>query len=605
MPFGASRLAWLRVRTKPRRSSHQARPAVETLESRLTPYVLSGYKWASPSLVTASFVPDGTPTDASGVTSNLFSTLNAQFGSASTWQYQYAKALQTWAYYAPLNFRFVSDNGSAWNCTGPAQGSTSFGDTRFFGYTNPHGFNGGYSYWPWTAYPSGATTGGGDSNLATNAAWKIGTMPDLYSLLLHETGLTVGLGETSGPGAVMYPGITSVYTGLTSDDIAGIQALYGARPSSTAYSKTLATAYGLSLDSSGAVTLNTSLESQTDADFFAVTVPAGGDGTLTISLDAGGYSLLIPQLAVYDAAGAVVGQATAATYGRTLSLSFSGLSAGQIYKIGVTPAAGVGYFSVGAYSLKVQFGGVSGTGTTTTSTPPAPDKYEPDDTAAAAASLGSLGSTNVTGLTISSAADCDYFAFTAGASGTYKFSDSFSQVGGTGGSLSLKVLDSSLASLGTTTSTSGSGSLSVSLSAGQTYYIEAWSQTGSWFNYSFSVTAPSTRTKGTGGAGGGGKGKGGWVLLPNAPLSPDVATTSISSRVSAEIVTGLTSLDRSEQQSAMNTEAGGKFLAATSLAPSVAAPIHDQHTETPLFAASDHNAAQDDNFWLSLAPAQL
>jgi hypothetical protein len=481
------------------------------LESRLTPYVLSGYKWGN-TAVTASFVPDATQTDTSGVTSNLFASLNAIFGSASTWQYQYAKALQTWAYYSPLNYHFVSDNGAAWNSSGPAQGDANFGDTRFFGYTNPHGFNGGYSYSP-VSY----ATGGGDSNLATNTAWKIGIYPDLYSLLLHETGLTVGLGETSSPGAVMYPQITTVYTGLTGDDIAGIQAIYGARPSSTIYSDNLATAYALSLNSSGAVTVNTSLETQTDADYFAVTVPTGGNGTLTVTLDARDYSLLIPQLTVYDSTGAAVGSATASTYGQTLTLNFSGLTAGQVYKIGVSPAAGVGYFSVGAYALTIQFGGVSGT-----PSPPALDKYDPNSTAATAANLGTLGSITVNSLTISSSTESDYFSFTAGSTGTYNVSTSFTQVGGTGGSLSTSVLNSSLTALGTATSTSGSESLSVSLTSGQTYYIEVWSPTGSWFDYSLSVTAPSgTPSGGAGnhhGHGNGGttgNGHGGEMIAPN------------------------------------------------------------------------------------------
>jgi hypothetical protein len=484
---------------------------VENLETRLTPYVLSGYSWANTS-VTASFVPDGTQTDTSGVTSNLFAKLNAQFGSASTWQYQYAKALQTWAYYSTLNYHFVSDNGAAWNSSGPAQGDANFGDTRFFGYSNPHGFNGGYSYWP------SSNTGGGDSNLATNTSWHIGTWPDLYSLLLHETGLTIGLGETSSPGAVMYPVINSVYTGITSDDIAGVQKIYGARPSSTIYSDTLATAYGLTLNSSGAVTVKTSLESQTDADYFMVTVPTGGDGTLKITLDAGDYSLLIPQLTVYNSAGTVVGSATATSYGQTLTLNFSGLTAGQIYKIGVSPAAGVGYFSVGAYKLTVQFGGISG------ATPPPLDNYDPNSSAASAANLGTLGSTTVNSLTISSSTEVDYFSFTAGASGTYSFATSFSQVGGTGGSLSTSVLTSAQSSLAIATSTSSSESLSVSLTSGQTYYIKVWSATGNWFDYSFTVTAPST-----GGGGGGGNhhhGHGGEMITDDVTSASTLASVA-------------------------------------------------------------------------------
>jgi hypothetical protein len=570
--------------------------------------------------VTASFVPDGTITD-SGASSNLFATLNARFGSASTWQYQYANALQTWAYYAPLNFKFVSDSGAAWNVAGPAQGDANFGDTRFFGYTNPHGFNGGYSYWPWTAYPSGASTGGGDSNLATNQAWKVGAWPDLYSLLLHETGLTVGLGETSSPGAVMYPVINTVYTGLTSDDIAGVQAIYGARPTSTIYSDTLATAYHLTLNSSGAVTIKTSLETKTDADYFQVTVPSGGDGTFTVTLDAGDYSLLIPQLTVYNSAGTVVGQATATTYGKTLSLKFSGLTAGQIYKIEVSPAAGVGYFSVGAYSLSAKFGGISGT----SSTPPALDQYDPNSTMATAASLGSLGITTVNSLTISSSTEVDYFSFTAGTTGSYNFSSSFTQVGGTGGSLSVSVLDSSQSSLGSATSTSGSDALSASLTAGQTYYIKVWSQTGSWFDYSLSVSGPAIPTSGGSGGGGNGHhhGHGGMVLtdselgvrnlLPGRELKG--TTADISSSLSMDQSSALPSVLSFSQLATLLNAAnidgathnqGGNYLAATSLTPWAPAAILDKlgqslagdyRASTSFSTLIDDDAGAVDGFW--------
>jgi hypothetical protein len=57
-------------------------------------------------------------------------------------------------------------------------------------------------------------------------SWSVGTSTDLFSVALHETGHALGLGHTSNPGAVMYP-YYRMQTGLTSDDIAGIQALYG------------------------------------------------------------------------------------------------------------------------------------------------------------------------------------------------------------------------------------------------------------------------------------------------------------------------------------------------------------------------------------------
>src|SRR5262249_3299131 len=86
----------------------RVRLEVETLETRIVPYSVSGYSWPHPELVTLSFVPDGTVvgTTSSGqpITSNLFATFNAQFGSAAVWQNEILKAAQVWAAQTNVNF---------------------------------------------------------------------------------------------------------------------------------------------------------------------------------------------------------------------------------------------------------------------------------------------------------------------------------------------------------------------------------------------------------------------------------------------------------------------------------------------------------------------
>ena len=91
------------------------RPLVHPLESRLMFYALSGSAWPSPN-VAVSYVPDGTALDQAQ-TSALFAHLNAQHPTA-VWQREFARALQTWAQYTPLNFHFVADDGSAQGTSG-------------------------------------------------------------------------------------------------------------------------------------------------------------------------------------------------------------------------------------------------------------------------------------------------------------------------------------------------------------------------------------------------------------------------------------------------------------------------------------------------------
>ncbi|MBI3466707.1 MAG: PPC domain-containing protein, partial [Planctomycetes bacterium] len=221
------------------------------------------------------------------------------------------------------------------------------------------------------------------------------------------------------------------------------------------------------------------LTTRADMDFFQVVVPSGSDGTLTVSLDARNLSLLAPKLAVYDSAGNLVAIADAGSaYGSVVTISLSGLVAGQRYTLMVDGASSDA-FGMGGYRLNLQFGGII-------VTPPGlnPDRYEPNDLWATANDFGRINSLSQTGLTLHSSSDVDYYTFVARSSATFNVSILFSQASG---NLDLTVYDASGNVLASGTSQSDNESVSLSLVSGQRYYLKVASPGGDQNGYDLLV----------------------------------------------------------------------------------------------------------------------
>lgn len=318
----------------PRARGH--RPVFESLEDRLLLFVLSGYQWADPN-VSYSFMPDGTDL-VSGQQSQLFANLDARFAT-TVWQAEFRRALDSWAEVSGLTFHEVSDDGSPQGTSGLAQGDPRFGDIRFamedMGSLLGHAL-----------YPAG-TTASGDVSLGSTWGWNIGNFPDLYSVVLHETGHALGLEHSDVTESVMVP-TAGVYTGLYQDDIDGIQAMYGLPPGepppppppddplpadrfevddTMASSHDFGTINGLA---ENGLTVGTS----TDMDFYSFVPRKNGKYAVSLTFAQLDGDL---DLTIYDAQGNPLAGATSTTDNESLTLSLAG---GMRYYVKVNSPTG-------------------------------------------------------------------------------------------------------------------------------------------------------------------------------------------------------------------------------------------------------------------------
>ena len=338
-------------------SGHALRPTLERLEDRALLYAASGGLWTYGSRVTYSFAPDGT--DIGGVSSAWFRTMSARGISEASWKAAFQKAAATWESVAGVNLVLVPDDGSRFGTPGNQQGDSRFGDIRVGAVSLPSGtlaqaflpppFNGG--------------TLAGDIVMNTQTAWQASSDYDIQTVALHEFGHALGLDHSTVAQAVMYSNYTGVKQSLNTDDASGIRSVYGTRVADAFEpANTLAAAASLTslLNSTQQLTLaSLDISSTTDVDWFSVAAPAGGSGTLTVTMQSAGLSSLSPKLAVTNSSNSTLASVQAAgAFGATITATVSGVVPGQILYIKAF-AASSGPTSVGAYGLQINFAGGS------------------------------------------------------------------------------------------------------------------------------------------------------------------------------------------------------------------------------------------------------
>jgi len=384
--------SWKKLRNRLAASVRGTPLRLEELETRLVPYAVSGNAWPSPQLVTISFVPDGTVIGSTlngPITSNLIGSLNTKLGGPlpgqqfAPWQEQIIKAAQAWSQQTNVNFEVVADNGAASGSGNYEQGDPNMGDIRIGGYAM--GTTGEPLAEAFQPPPVNNYSVAGDIVFNTSDSFHIGSTYDLFTVAAHEMGHALGMDHSSHSAAVMYATYTATKPTLNSDDIAGIQSIYGVGRTPDVYNSggasdgTFATAAdlaNLTLNPQTLVGQVTNLDITTTStnEFYKIMAPTGTASTISVNVQSSGLSLLTPKVTVYAAdQQTVLGSATGAGQydGTTLTVTLNSVTPGEQFYVKVQ-GADTTSFSTGEYGLTLNYG------TGSTPTIPSPNTQSPN-----------------------------------------------------------------------------------------------------------------------------------------------------------------------------------------------------------------------------------
>lgn len=264
------------------------------------------------------------------------------------------------------------------------------------------------------------------------SVYTVGTSPasgtlSLYTLALHEIGHALGLGHEDDFDTIMNSYDAPSITDLTSDELAGIVAIYGSKGGAPTTPTTPTDDYAGSTATSGTLavggSVSGSIESASDSDWFRVTLTAG----TTYRINLTGVTLADTWLVLRNSSGTQLTLDYNSGPGAHSQITYTPTSTGTFY------VDAQGYLSThtGTYTVAL---------TQTTGTTPTPTT---DDYAGSTSTTGAIAAGgSVTG-NIETVGDNDWFRISLTAGNSYRFD----LIGGTLWDPYLTLLNSSGTSL--------------------------------------------------------------------------------------------------------------------------------------------------------------
>lgn len=229
-----------------------------------------GLNWGDPTVITYSFVPDGTTVPAANGSpagpSTLFASFNAQFPSQQIWQDRIKDAMEDWGQLCGITYVFEPNDDGAQLASASGQVGVR-GDVRI----SAKPIDGGFGILAYNYFPNNGdmVLDASDSSYYANSA---NNYRRLYNVIAHEHGHGIGISHVCpvNQTKLMEPFLSTAFNGPQFDDILTSQQLYGdsSEPNDSVGSATSLGALANGTD----ITSLVSIDDVNDDDWFSFSV---------------------------------------------------------------------------------------------------------------------------------------------------------------------------------------------------------------------------------------------------------------------------------------------------------------------------------------------